>query len=387
LLVITFSSIGTLLYLYIFSFYYYIKSSFWDGFVDNLVEVTQKKEYFYNFESKNKKFKYSDELENGIKKYNQILGGIAFVRYTTEGEYSKNYFSIISHFNKKIKENYKKINKDIYTKYNGAFTYEGNHWSKLAPLCYKQISEEDVKKYAKEEGLNIKKSNGVFQYQLLDNKTSITYKLAILNTYGEDSTKRKTTNDLIYSFKNEKIPVDKVEGISLIFGINSGYSSFRNKYDNKIVKFKMDSLLDYYVIESIFQYAINNKKENEGFNYIDNIFPTKELQLGTKIDNINQIKEENYIKCFKCNEKDEKIKKLENENLELKNELEKLKTKNKIAQSFEGNRVYTEQDLRKLKVPDLKNIAKSKNMKKYSKLRKNELIELILNTQKERLLW
>ncbi|MDQ7046618.1 MAG: hypothetical protein Q9M39_03010 [Sulfurovum sp.] len=161
----------------------------------------------------------------------------------------------------------------------------------IISFIIRKISQKDVDNIAKKENVIIEKLNGIFQYQDVDKINSITYKLAILHNYGEDSTKRKKTNDLLYEFKTGKIPKDKVEGISLIYGINNGYSSFYNFYDKKIVKFKMDSLLDYYIIESIFQHIINESKENREFKYIATIFPEQKLILS--VDNIKQ-KEEKY---------------------------------------------------------------------------------------------
>ena len=218
--------------------------------------------------------KYSSELESKIKTYNHILGGLSFVRHTSDGEYTKNYFSILSHFNNFIQSQIS----NRYDKYDGAFTHNGDFWSKLSPLLYENISEKDVLNFSQQEKINIEKSNGIFKYDTINSRTT-TYKLAILNTYGENSSKRKKTNDLISDCKNGKIPKEKQEGIALIYGINSGYASFRNQYDKKIVKFKMESLLDYYTIESVFQYVINDKKDNEKFEYIDEIFPDEELVL------------------------------------------------------------------------------------------------------------
>ena len=240
-------------------------------------------------------FKYSPELESKIKTYNHILGGLAFVKYTLEGEYSENYFSILSYFNNFIQN---KINNRL-DKYDGAFTPNGDFWSKLSPLLYETISEKDVLNFSEQEKVAIEKLNGIFKYENIDKK-SITYKLAILNIYGEDSSKRKKTDDLISDCKNGKIPKEKQEAIALIFGINNGYSNFRNQYDKKIVKFKMESLLDYYTIESVFQYVINDKKNNEKFEYIDEIFPDEELDIGKKAFDLEEYST-NILKYFTKN--------------------------------------------------------------------------------------
>lgn len=254
----------------------------------------------------NNEFKYSAELESKIKTYNHILGGIAFVRFNDEGSYSSNHFSILSHFNQLIKNKYEqKFHEIVDNKYDGAFTSKGKYWSELSPLLYEAIVDTDVEEYAKKESVFIDKSNGVFKYEFLDDKAklSLTYKLAILSIYGTSSTKRKSVDDLLADFANGKISQDKVEGISLIFGINHGYESFRNVYGKKVVKFKMDSLLDYYTIESIFQYAINEQKENNSFNHIDKLFPNEELIVGifAEKDNMISIFFKNTLEFFKKN--------------------------------------------------------------------------------------
>jgi len=277
------------------------------GFIsEKIVEVVNEKNVSVEIEIDN--YKYNEELENKIETYNNILGGLAFVRHTQDGQYSENYFSILSHFNKLIEKDYKKNNFKITNKYDGAFTgIDSNNirfWEELYPLLYEDITEQDVSTFSQKEGISINKLNGVLNYETIKD-SSITYKLAILSTYGEDSTKRKKTNDLISDCKNEQISKDKQEGISLIYGINNGYSTFRNQYDKKIVKFKMDSLLDYYTIESVFQYVINDRKDNGKFEYIDNIgiekeiILNKEYEIYTILDETIITKEKTIIAKFK----------------------------------------------------------------------------------------
>jgi hypothetical protein len=328
--------------------------------------------------SNNYNNKYSSELESKIKTYNNILGGLSFVRYTLDGEYTKNYFSILSHFNGSIEK------KNRLSGYDGAFTHKGKVWNKLSPLIYKNISEDDVKRYAKEEDITIEKSNGVFKYENINNKT-ITYKLTILNTYGEKSSNRKKTNDLIFDCKNEKIPKDIQEGISLIYGINNGYSSFRNQYDKKIVKFKMDSLLDYYTIESVFQYVINEQKNNQKFEYIDENFSDDKSILDIQKENKETISPVEKLKIDFQEFKilfDKEITKKDKEIEELRNKIEELEKYNKNINSKldeEKEKINIERDLYKLTVKDLKEIAKDKNIKGRSKMRKHRLIEAIEN--------
>jgi len=250
------------------------------GFInENIVKVLKKTdETVLNIEIPEiESFSYSDELQSKIKDFEQKLGGVAFVRFNTNNKYSKNYFSILSFFNKLIKEEYEK-NSGLKTNnsYDGAFSRDGA-WKNLASFIYEPILEKNVIASAKKDNINITKDiAGNFELAKIDYKTD-TYKLAVLNTYGSDSTKRKSIDDLVFSLINGTIEFNKHEGISLIFGINNGYSTFYNQYKEKIVKFKMDSILDYYTIESIYQYVINNNSNLYGFKYLDNIVSKKPL--------------------------------------------------------------------------------------------------------------
>jgi len=346
---------------------------------EKLIEVIEKNNININIINNNN-LNYGLELESRIKTYNHILGGLAFVRYTIDGEYTKNYFSILSHFNNFIKSQIV----TRYDKYDGAFTHSGEFWSRLSPLLYQHILEQDVLKFSKQENVYIEKLNGIFKYENINNKT-ITYKLAILNTYGEESSNRKKTNDLISDCKNGKIPKDKQEGISLIYGINNGYSSFRNQYDKKIVKFKMDSLLDYYTIESVFQYVINEQKNNQKFEYIDENFSDDKSILDIQKENKETISPVEKLKIdfqeFKILFNKE-ITKKDKEIEELRNRIEEVEKYNKdINSKFdeEKEKINIERDLYKLTVKDLKEIAKDKNIKGRSKMRKDKLIKAIEN--------
>ena len=58
--------------------------------------------------------------------------------------------------------------------------------------------------------------------------------------------------------------------------MNKGYKAFRNKYRTSNfevdIKFLLDSKLDYYIIESIYQNVFNSLNNISSFKYIDNWF-------------------------------------------------------------------------------------------------------------------
>ncbi|MEA2017645.1 MAG: hypothetical protein U9N59_04285, partial [Campylobacterota bacterium] len=223
------------------------------------------------------KYLYSDEIKSKIKFFNQILGGIAFVRYNLNNKYTKNYFSILSYFNNVIKKEYlNNSQEELNIHYNGVFDCSGK-WEHFAALVYETITDENIVKYANDEKINISKDiAGNFEFTKID-KQSKTYIYSILNTYSTFSHTRKSIDDLISDFLIEKIPKEKQEGISLLIGINNGYSSLYNRYKEKTVKFMMDSLLDLYTVESVFQYAINDIKTMDKFQYLNNIIKKESI--------------------------------------------------------------------------------------------------------------
>ena len=113
-----------------------------------------------------------------------------------------------------------------------------------------------------------------------------TYIVAVLNTFGvgDESRKRKIDGLILSNFKSD-IKEDRSEVIALCYGLNRGYSVFSNKYEfgniNKVVKFKLNSKVDYYTIESIFQSVFNNIK-SENFTYLDNWCPKLKSSLSNK---------------------------------------------------------------------------------------------------------
>jgi hypothetical protein len=68
--------------------------------------------------------------------------------------------------------------------------------------------------------------------------------------------------------------------------LNNGYSKLRNKYKglekDNYVKFTLDSKLDYYIIESIYQFVFNGSQSRHTFNYLDSWCPTSKNKPNVK---------------------------------------------------------------------------------------------------------
>lgn len=220
---------------------------------------------------------YSEE----IKKYNSLLGGFAIMKLAREPymNFSDNYFSTLSFFNSVVEEELSK-SKKVASIYHDAFIGKDSFKS-LKPFLEKVISEDDLNSIAKNENQKIKKDviTGLIDFNSLDRAT---YIIAVLYSFGVGDEGRKSKVDgLILNNFHKNIKTDKSEVIALCYGLNRGYSVFTNKYRNEsneqLVKFELNSKLDYYTIESIYQYAINSAKSNS-FQYLDSIIPRAELK-------------------------------------------------------------------------------------------------------------
>jgi hypothetical protein len=216
--------------------------------------------------------KSQNNWETKLNKFNRVLGGFAIMKIAKNEveNYSEYYFDTLASINNLIGNELQKQSLKISDKYKWAIIKNGKY-TQLNELIFSAISEPILMDYAKEEGILIKKENGKYKLNAKD-EHSKTYLISILASYGEGT--RMTIDNFISDLSSNKFPEERKEGIGLIFGINKGYESFRNEYKTPNfqvdVKFKMDSLLDYYTIESIYQFVFNNNICNAKFEYLDN---------------------------------------------------------------------------------------------------------------------
>lgn len=215
--------------------------------------------------------KSQNNWESKLNVFNRLLGGFAIMKIAKNGpeNYSENYFDTLAIINNLIGDELQKQSLKISDKYKWAIIKNGKY-TQLNELIFSTITEPILMNYAKEEGIDIKKENGKYKLNLKD-EHSKTYLISILASYGEGT--RMSNDSFISDVISNKFPEERKEGICLIFGINKGYEIFRNEYRTNNfqvdVKFKMDSLLDYYTVESIYQFTFNDKICNERFDYLD----------------------------------------------------------------------------------------------------------------------
>lgn len=221
----------------------------------------------------------NDDCLFQFNKFNGILGGFALMKLAGEEymNYSENYFSTLSFFNTQIEKDLLNSGISINKKFHDAFLGI-DKFKVLYPLLSKTITESDIQNSANIENQTVIKDKytGIIDIDLFDN---MTYILSVLFTYrvGNEAGGRKIDTLIANNFKNS-IKEDKSEIVALCYGINRGYSSFTKKYsvDGKEndVKFKLNKKLDYYTIESLYQFAFNNINSSSTFKYLDDWCPT-----------------------------------------------------------------------------------------------------------------
>lgn len=208
-----------------------------------------------------------NDLSAKQKTFDKILGGLAVMKvaHPVYMNYSENYFSTLSYFNKVIRKCLIDANVRINNKLQPILVDSKSN--KLHMYLYETITDTLLEKVAAEEGQIIQKDpiTKLVNLEALDRHA---YILAVLNTYGTDKeSKKKRVDNLFLSRFSDGIKKGKEEGIALSYGISRGYFAFRNSYEHngvKVdVKYKLDSLLDYYTIESVYQYVYNNNKISE----------------------------------------------------------------------------------------------------------------------------
>lgn len=218
--------------------------------------------------------KVKPDFSAEIKKFDSLLGGFALMNTVAipPMNYSGNYFSTLSHFNRKIKESLSSLNKNINDKFHDAFD-GGKTFMSLYPYINKRITKEDLVEVAKQENQVIQEDriSGLID---LNNLQQATYMVAVLYHYGlpEDG-RRYNINSLITTRFQKGIRQDKAEVVALCYGLNRGYSSFSNEYESVTLKFRLDSMVDYYTIESLYQYAFNKIPQSNNFPYLDSWIP------------------------------------------------------------------------------------------------------------------
>jgi hypothetical protein len=178
-----------------------------------------------------------------------------------------NYLSAVAYFNSHIANSVKNEKISLNTDIQNIFSGKNEIFKYLA----KSISIDDVAELGKKEKQKVQKQFNAIKFESIEPKSQ-TYKLAILHTYGKG--KVKSDNDLVSGLLSTTAS-NLVEELALVFGLHTGYTALRNSYSSKSVKvdvkFKLNSKLEYYLIESLFNYAFKEHKISSKLEFLENI--------------------------------------------------------------------------------------------------------------------
>jgi hypothetical protein len=195
------------------------------------------------------------KVRKSYDQYNRILGALALMKVAHEDgcNASPHYIDTVSKFNKLI-ESQKGTSIDI--KFHKVFDNPTTF-----PFLKETIDSTTLEDEARKNNQTIKK-NSITKVVDPSNLEKSTYLCYVLNNYGvADESRRNKIDELILNNFSELKP-GYGESCALYYGFNRGYAAFNNQYkkDSKteIVKFKLESLLDYYIIESVFEYSFDH---------------------------------------------------------------------------------------------------------------------------------
>lgn len=227
------------------------------------------------------------DFTHAIEMYDRILGALALMKTAKEPymNYSENYASTLSFFNGLIKSELTKQGRPINEKFFGLFERTGS-FENFIPYLEKKITKEDFEQIAAKNNQKIERSySKVINY---DKLSGYTYAIAILQSYGVgvEAATKKIDGLITTNFAELK---DGKEGIALYYGYNRGYSVFSNSYGTEetgrqTVKYCLDSQLDYYTLESVYQFAFYSKTAAVRFPYLDEWCPKKKERPKRKTD-------------------------------------------------------------------------------------------------------
>lgn len=227
---------------------------------------------------------YSEQLVM----FDRILGALALMKTAKEPymNYSENYASTLSFFNALVRNDLEKQGCQINEKFFGLFSRSGN-FLKFIPYLEKKITKEDLDQIAAENNQRIERS--YTKAINFDKLSGITYAFAILQSYGVGGEAATKKIDGLISNNFGNLKDGKAEGIALYYGYNRGYSVFSNSYGTEetgrqSVKFHLESLLDYYTIESVYQFTFYGNTISAQFPYIDDWCPRKNQNPKRKND-------------------------------------------------------------------------------------------------------
>lgn len=197
--------------------------------------------------------------------FDRLLGAFAMLRITSPSNLNvpESYFGMLGLLCPEVMEEGKKV---FGNRFTGKFQalLSQNTDDSVIKLLSGRITEKEVETIAHRENqeLTIDKVTGLIDADRLKGQA---YILAILATYGlPTEASRKNIDELAVSGFQRNIRPGMNEIVAAYYGYNRGYSIFPKFFAvspvvKKYAKFRFDSLVDYYTVESVYRHVFLNR--------------------------------------------------------------------------------------------------------------------------------
>lgn len=197
----------------------------------------------------------TDKNRESYEKFDRILGAVALMKIAHENgcNYSPHYIDLLSKFNSFIEEQKQSVSA-INTKYHKVIDTPPDFLKKVVDISTLENEAQKIN-----QTINKNKLTKVIEPSNLDKSAYVCY---VLYDYGvgEESRRHKIDELILDNFSTLKAGYE--ESCAFYYGYNRGYAAFNNQYKKEgkteIFKYQLSSLLDYYTIESIFEYCFNS---------------------------------------------------------------------------------------------------------------------------------
>jgi len=217
----------------------------------------------------NKEIKDIKEL---LKRYDRLMGGLSFIKVALLRSYFKGlditlkHLTTLTNFNTYVENQL--ANQGISLDRGILNVFSPN--SAIYRYLTKDITYEEVDNVGKKERQVVQKKFNAIQFDNI-NQNSLTYKLAMLHTYGKG--KVKSEKDLVSGLLSN-VNIEAAEELALIYGLYNGYENLRNSYimnnDEVAIKFDLSDSLQLYTVESLFNFVFNNHKKSDEIEFLNN---------------------------------------------------------------------------------------------------------------------
>jgi hypothetical protein len=233
----------------------------------NIVSIAKKEPECIGCTAENNSINSTNDWQKNICTFDKMLGSLAMMKISNPqiGAYSVKYLTLLSKLNTEINADCERIKLDK----KDPVPEEHKRLIKKAGDKNIAWNQDFLHKVAtlEKQSINI---NPITQLIKIDDLVDVSYIVASVIMYKVTDTDNgnKNISELILSnFNNMKDGT--IDEFAYYYGYQKGYSLFPMAYGSIPFKFKLDSLLDYYIIESAYSYTEYKKRTPGKFEYLD----------------------------------------------------------------------------------------------------------------------